>query len=74
MQLALLSGNLQQSSYSIQLLLDRARVPFRRVTNTWEIPDVSVTVAYILAFIRCLVDAGSRTLSGYGSINALRCS
>jgi hypothetical protein len=36
--------------------------------------DTIAALAYILAFIRCLVDAGSRTLSGYGSIGALMCS
>jgi hypothetical protein len=76
MQSALLSRSLQQSSYSIQRFLDHARQgPLPAGDEyTGDPIDVSVTIAYILAFIRCLVDAGSRTLSGYGNMDVLRFS
>ena len=55
----------------VSLSITRAKVPFRWARNTLL---VSVTIAYILALIRCLVEAKSRTLSGYGNMDVLRCS
>src|SRR5882757_8761043 len=76
MQISNCSMQLAQSPHSIQRFLDRARQgPIPAGDEYMGDPtDASVTIVYILAFIRCLVDAGSRTLSGYGNMDVLRCS